>query len=89
MTLFSKFEVLEATRNIKGKKYKLIDFLIITIYRIFCKLNDFTNIADFMKLKEDYFTELLGLETRTPLHDCLSDIFTHIGSKKFIKIFIE
>ena len=34
----------------------------MTIYGILCGLTDFTNIADFMKIKEDYFTELLGLE---------------------------
>ena len=89
MTLFSKFEVLEDPRDIRGKKYKLIDILIMTIYGILCGLTDFTNIADFMKLKEDYFTELLGLENGTPSHDCLSDIFARIDSKKFMKIFIE
>lgn len=61
----------------------------MTIYGILCGLTDFTNIADFMKLKEDYFTELLGLENGTPSHDCLSDIFARIDSKKFIEIFIE
>ena len=59
MTLFSKFEVLEDPRDIRGKKYKLIDILIMTIYGILCGLTDFTNIADFMKLKEDYFIDLV------------------------------
>ena len=89
MTLFSKFEVLEDPRDIRGKKYKLIDILIMTIYRILCGLTDFTNIADFMKLKEDYFIELLNLKNGTPSHDCLSDIFARIDSKKFMEIFIE
>ena len=62
MNLFERFEVLEDPRDERGKKYKLIDILIMTIYGILCGLTDFTNIANFMKLKEDYFTELLGLE---------------------------
>ena len=89
MTLFSKFEVLEDPRDIRGKKYKLIDILIMTIYGILCGLTDFTNIADFMKLKEDYFIELLNLKNGTPSHDCLSDIFARIDSKKFMEFFIE
>ena len=89
MTLFSRFEVLEDPRDIRGKKYKLIDIIIMTIYGILCGITDFTNIADFMKIKEDYFTELLGLENGTPSHDCLSDIFARIDSKRFMKIFIE
>ena len=61
----------------------------MTIYGLLCGLKDFTNIADFMKLKEDYFTKLLNLENGTPSHDCLSDVFAAIDSKKFMEIFIE
>ena len=42
-----------------------------------------------MKLKEDYFTQLLNLENDAPSHDCLSDVFALIDSKKFMEIFIE
>lgn len=61
----------------------------MTIYGILCGLTDFTNIADFLKIKEDYFTQLLNLEHGTPSHDCLSDVFVAIDSKKFMEIFIE
>ena len=61
----------------------------MTIYGILCGLTDFTNIADFLKIKEEYFTQLLNLEHGTPSHDCLSDVFAAIDSKKFMEIFIE
>ena len=89
MTLFERFEVLEDPRDIRRKRYKLIDIIIMTIYGLLCGLKDFVNIADFMRLKEDYFTKLLNLENGTPSHDCLSDVFAVIDSKKFMKIFIE
>lgn len=89
MNLFERFEVLEDPRDTRGKRYKLIDILIMTIYGLLCGLTDYVNIADFMKLKEDYFTKLLGLENGTPSHDCLSDLFASIDSKKFMEIFIE
>ena len=88
-TLFEKFEVLEDPRDIRGKRYKLIDILIMTIYGILCGFTDFVNIADFLELKKEYFTELLKLENGTPSHDCLSDVFAVIDSKKFMEIFIE
>ena len=88
MNLFERFEVLEDPRDVRGKKYKLIDILIMTIYGLLCGLTDYTNIADFMKLKEDYFTKLLKLENGTPSHDCLY-IFARIDPKKFMKLFIE
>lgn len=89
MNLFERFEVLEDPRDVRGKKYKLIDILIMTIYGLLCGLKDYVNIADFMKLKEEYFTKLLGLENGTPSHDCLSDLFASIDSQKFMEIFIE
>lgn len=89
MNLFERFEVLEDPRDTRGKRYKLIDILIMTIYGLLCGLKDYVNIADFMKLKEDYFTKLLNLENGTPSHDCISDLFASIDSKKFMEIFIE
>lgn len=89
MNLFERFEVLEDPRDIRGKKYRLIDILIMTIYGLLFGLKDFVNIADYMKLNEEYFTRLLDLENGTPSHDCLSDIYAKIDSKKFMEIFIE
>ena len=89
MNLFEQFEVLENPRDLRGKRYKLIDILIMTIYAILCGQEDYTNIAYFMKIKEDYFTELLNLENGTPSHDCLSDLYAKIDCKKFMNIFIK
>lgn len=88
-SLFVKFKVLEDPRDIRGKRHKLIDILIMTIYGILCGFTDFVNIADFLKLKEDYFTELLGLKYGPPSYDCLSRVFAIIDSKNFMNLFIE
>lgn len=89
MNLFERFEILDDPRDVRGKKYKLIDILIMTIYAILCGQEDYANIAYFMNIKEEYFTKLLGLECGTPSHDCLSDLYAKIDCKKFMEIFIE
>lgn len=89
MNLFERFEILKDPRDIRGKRYKLIDVLIMTIYAILCNQTDYVNIAYFMKIKEGYFKELLDLENGTPSHDCLSDLFSMIDSENFMRIFIE
>lgn len=54
-SLFEHFEILEDPRDIRGKKYELINILILTIYGILCGYTDFTNMTDFLKLNEEYF----------------------------------
>ena len=88
-TLFNHFELLEDPRDIRGKKHELVNILIMTIYGILCGYTDFTNLADFLKVHEDYFTNLLNLEHGTPSHDTLSKVFSIIDSKKFLELFIE
>lgn len=88
-TLFNHFEVLEDPRDIRGKKHELVNILIMTIYGILCGYTDFTNLADFLKVHEEYFTKLLNLEHGTPSHDTLSKVFSIIDSKKFLELFIE
>ena len=88
-TLFNHFELLEDPRDIRWKKHELINIMIMTIYGILCGYTDFTNLADFLKVHEDYFTNLLNLEHGTPSHDTLSKVFSIIDSKQFLELFIE
>ena len=88
-SLFEHFEILEDPRDIRGKKHKLINILILTIYGILCGYTDFTNMTDFLKLNEEYFNNLLSLKNGIPSHDCFSRVFSIIDSKEFIKLFIE
>lgn len=88
-TLFNHFEVLEDPRDIRGKKHELINILIMSIYGILCGYTDFENMADFLEVHEDYFTNLLDLKNGTPSHDTLSRVFAIIDSKKFMSLFVE
>ncbi len=88
-SLFEHFEILEDPRDIRGKRHELINILILTIYGILCGYTDFTNMADFLVLNEDYFTNLLNLKNGIPSHDCFSRVFSIIDSKKFMELFVE
>ena len=87
--LYNRFEILEDPRDIRGKRHALNNILIMTIYGILCGYTDFTNLAFFLKVHEEYFTNLLSLENGTPSHDTLSNVFSIIDSKKFLEIFID
>ena len=74
--IFNHFELLEDPRDIRGKKHELINIVIMTIYGILCGYTDFTNLADFLKVHENYFIKLLDLKNGNPSHDTLSNDFS-------------
>lgn len=88
-TLYNHFEVLEDTRDIRGKKHELINIIIMTIYGVLCGYTDFVNMADFLELNEEYFTDLLSLENGIPSHDTFSRVFAIINPKEFMNIFTQ
>ena len=88
-SLYEYFIELEDFRDERGKKHKLVDVIVMTVYGIICGYTDFYNIADFLDIKKDYFTNLLKLENGTPSHDTLSRVFSLIDPDKFMEIFIK
>ena len=88
-TLFNHFEIMEDTRDIRGKKHKLIDILIMSIYGTLCGFTDFFNMCDFLELNKDYFIKLLDLKNGIPSHDTFSRVFSMINPKQFMELFIE
>jgi predicted transposase YbfD/YdcC len=85
--LVEYMEFVEDPRDIRGKRYKLTDLLVMTIYGILNGQTDFSNISYFLKLHEDYFKELLNID-KTPSHDCLSDLFATIDPNEFMAQFV-
>ena len=81
------FEVLEDSRDVRGKKYKLIDIITMSIYAILSGNSDCENMADWLELRKDYFINLLGLENGTPSADTLLRMFRTLNSHHFMEIF--
>lgn len=88
-TLFNHFEIIEDTRDIRGKKHELIDILIMSIYGTLCGFTDFFNMCDFLELNKEYFIKLLDLKNGIPSHDTFSRVFSLIDPKQFMELFIK
>ena len=88
-TLLNHFEVLEDSRDIRGKKHELKNILLLTIYGTLCGYTDFVNMVDFLMLHEDYFSDLLDLKYGIPSHDTFSRVFSIINPNEFMNLFIN
>lgn len=80
---------IEDKRHDKGKRHKLINVLILTIFGVLRGHTDFVNMVDDLKYEEEYFTKLLNLKHGIPSHDVFSAVFRMIDSEKFMMVFID
>ena len=88
-TLAAILSSIEDPRDNRGKRHKLLDIFIMTVFGLLWGHTDFTNMAIDLKYHEAYFTELLGLENGIPSHDTFSAAFSIINPSEFSECFIQ
>ena len=88
-TLAAIFGAIDDPRDNRGKRHRLLDIFILTVFGLLWEHTDFVNMAIDLKYKEQYFTELLGLENGIPSHDTFSAAFSIIDPAEFLECFIQ
>jgi predicted transposase YbfD/YdcC len=76
-------------RTIKGNVvYSLEEILFLTISAVICGCNTWTSIAEYGRLKQDWFRKFYPY-SKMPSHDAISDLFCILDAKKFAECFIN
>jgi predicted transposase YbfD/YdcC len=88
-TLAAVFSTIEDPWDNRGKRHKLMDIFILTIFGLLWGHTDFTNMALELKYHEAYFTSLLGLVNGIPSHDRFSATFSIINPIVFFECFVQ
>jgi predicted transposase YbfD/YdcC len=88
-TLATVFDAIEDPRDERGKRHRLLDIFILTVFGLLWGHTDFVNMAGELKYHEEYFTELLGLRNGIPSHDTFSATFSVINPAEFLECFIQ
>ena len=88
-TLAAIFGVIEDPRDERGKRHRLLDIFILTIFGLLWGHTDFTNMVLELRYHEKYFAELLGLINGIPSHDTFSAAFSIINPAEFLECFIQ
>jgi predicted transposase YbfD/YdcC len=88
-TLAAIFGSIEDPRDNRGKRHKLLDIFILTVFGLLWGHTDFTNMVIDLKYHEMYFSELLGLTSGIPSHDTFSAAFSIIHPAEFLECFIQ
>jgi predicted transposase YbfD/YdcC len=88
-TLAAIFGAIEDPRDDRGKRHRLLDIFILTVFGLLWGHTDFTNMALELKYHEAFFAELLGLANGIPSHDTFSAAFSAIDPAEFLECFIQ
>ena len=88
-TFFTIFEKLEDPRDNRGKRYKLINVIVLALYGTLIGYEDFTSMSYYLKKKEKEICQELRLDGGVPSHDTFSAVFRAIDVQKFMKLFVQ
>jgi len=85
------FETLTDVRVQGRTKHNLLEIVLITICAVMTGIDAWWQIADFARVKAQWFREKLGLELKrgVPSHDTFQRVFELIDPKEFERCFVE
>jgi len=86
-SIIEHFSSIPDPRIDRRKRHKLSDIFFVTLCASICSANDWVAVELFGKAKEEWFTELLGLENGIPSHDTFGNVFAAIDTQLFSECF--
>jgi len=87
--IMEHFSSLTDPRILLKTRHKLIDIIVITLCAVLAGADEWTEIADFGRLKEQWFRTFLELPFGIPSHDTFGRVFSMIRPEEFEKCFLD
>jgi len=88
ISIIQHFSELEDPRaDDERKKHELLDIVVMAILGVICGAEDWVNISEFGKAKEDWFRQFLKLPNGVPSHDTFRRVFSLLSPEKFVGVF--
>ena len=83
MTLTTAFARLPDPRLARRRRYPLGDLLFIALCAVLSGADNFVEIEDWAKAKQEWLQERLDLPHGIPSHDTLGRVFARLNAKTF------
>ncbi len=76
-------------RIARTRRHELMDILFIALTAMISGAEDYVTIAEFGRIKQEWFEKLLGLPNGIPSHDTFQRVFARIDPKQLEKCLIS
>jgi predicted transposase YbfD/YdcC len=87
--IIEHFSSLTDPRILLKTSHKLIDIIVITLCAVLAGADEWTEIAQFGRIKEQWFRTFLELPFGIPSHDTFGRVFSKIRPEEFEKCFLD
>jgi len=87
--IIEHFSSLTDPRILLKTRHKLIDIIVITLCAVLAGADEWTEIAEFGRIKAKWFRTFLELPFGIPSHDTFGRVFSMIRPEEFEKCFLE
>jgi predicted transposase YbfD/YdcC len=87
--IIEHFSSLTDPRILLKTRHRLIDIIVVTLCAVLAGADEWTEIAEFGRLKEQWFRTFLELPYGIPSHDTFGRVFSMIRPEEFEKCFLD
>ena len=89
LAIVERFGVLEDPRTGHARRHELLDIIVITLCAVICGADNWVEIEEFGKAKEDWFRRFLKLPHGIPSHDTFGRVFSLLDPEQFSTCFMD
>jgi predicted transposase YbfD/YdcC len=82
------FNTLTDPRKERARRHELLDILILAVCAVICDCNSWVDIAQFCRIRLDWFQSFLHLPNGIPSHDTFGRVFARLNPLEFERCFI-
>ena len=81
------FSTLTDPRKERARRHELLDMLILAVCAVICDCNSWVDIAEFCRIRLDWFRSFLALPNGIPSHDTFGRVFARLNPLEFERCF--
>ena len=89
LAMVERFGMLDDPRTGHARRHELLDIIVITLCAVICGADNWVEMEEFGKAKEDWFRRFLRLPNGIPCSDTFARVFARIDPEHFRDCFRE
>ena len=88
-SIMDHFGKLEDPRIERARRHELLDIIVITFCAVICGADNWVEIEEFGKARQEWFRRFLQLPNGIPSHDTFGRVFSLLDTEQFTACVVD